>query len=202
MKSRFICIEGNLGAGKTTFAQAIAQQLDSHLILETFENNPFLQGLYNNELGSKLPAELFFLMERYDQLTSDLFSIHQIIVADYILDKSSLFSQINLSEFEWKLFERIFNRVKNETPAPNALIFIDETPEEALRNIRNRGREIENAVHIEYLRKVHHAYEGYVNSKNHSFPILKITASELRENGNDTMKKTIDFLVKHQLLVV
>jgi deoxyadenosine/deoxycytidine kinase len=202
MKSRYICIEGNLGAGKTTLAKAIAQQLDSHLVLETFENNPFLQGLYNDELGSSLPAELFFLMERYEQLSSNFFSTSQLIVSDYILDKSSLFSKINLSELEWELFERIFNRVKKETPNPHALIFIEETPEEALKNIRSRGREIENSVKIDYLRKVDHAYQGYLNSNKHSFPILKITASKLRENGNDAIKETIDFLVKHHLLVV
>lgn len=202
MKSRYICIEGNLGAGKTTLAKAIAQQLDSHLVLETFENNPFLQGLYNDELGSSLPAELFFLMERYEQLSSNFFSTSQLIVSDYILDKSSLFSKINLSELEWELFERIFNRVKKETPNPHALIFIEETPEEALKNIRSRGREIENSVKIDYLRKVDHAYQGYLSSNKHSFPILKITASKLRENGNDAIKETIDFLVKHHLLVV
>jgi len=201
MKAKYICIEGNLGAGKTTLAKALANKLESHLILETFRNNPFLKDLYADKIESKFPAEVFFLMERFEQLSTEIFDKNDLIIADYLIDKTSLFAAINLEAKEKKLFQRIFSTVKNQITTPHALIFIEQTPEEAFKHVKSRGRKLEDEVSLEYLTFVNNQYLKLISRSKTDFPIIKVTASELRSNFDDTINKIIDFLSNERLLL-
>ena len=131
MTTKLICIEGNLGAGKTTLAKALAKKLDSHLILEAFLNNPFLADLYSDKVESKFPAEVFFLMERQEQLSIEKVKKHELIISDYLIEKTQIFASVNLNSNEKKLFQRIFQSVKTQVKQPDAIIFIEQTPEQA-----------------------------------------------------------------------
>ena len=201
MKAKYICIEGNLGAGKTTLAKALANKLESHLILETFRNNPFLKDLYADKIESKFPAEVFFLMERFEQLSPEIFDNNDLIIADYLIDKTSLFAAINLEEKEIKLFQRIFSTVKNQITTPHALVYIEQSPEEAFKHVRSRGRKLEAEVSLEYLTFVNNQYLKLLGRSKTDFPIIKVTASELRSDFDDTINKIIDFLSNERLLL-
>lgn len=201
MNTKYICIEGNLGAGKTTLAKKLSSTLEVKLVLETFLNNPFLKGLYNDVDSNKFPAETFFLMERMEQLSPKLFEQNELIVSDYFIDKTSLFANNNLSGKELKLFERIFTTVKNQIPRPDALIYIDQTPEEALHHVSSRGRKLEEHITLEYLANIDQKYQKMLKSKEIDFPIFKVQATALRKSFNDSVNQIIDFLVKERLLL-
>tara|TARA_R110002050_G_scaffold290260_1_gene443710 strand:+ start:36343 stop:36975 length:633 start_codon:yes stop_codon:yes gene_type:complete len=201
MNTKFICIEGNLGAGKTTLAKKLSSVLEVKLILETFKNNPFLQGLYENKEENKFPAEVFFLMERLEQLSPDLFEKNELIIADYLIDKTKLFAETNLNGSELLLFNRIFDTVKGQIPVPNAVIFIEQTPEEALFHVQSRGRKLETEVSLEYLTLIDKKYRTLIESEKFTIPIYKVNAIDLRTDFNDAVNKIIDFLVKERLLL-
>lgn len=201
MNTKYICIEGNLGAGKTTLAKKLAKTLEVKLVLETFLNNPFLKGLYENKSDNKFPAEVFFLMERYEQLSPELFEKNELIVSDYLIDKTSLFAQTNLSDKELILFQRIFKTVKNQVPIPNALIYIDQTPEEALQHVQSRGRKLETNVSIDYLTFIDQQYHKMLGKLDPKTPIFRVQAKDLRRDFNGSINKIIDFLFKERLLL-
>ena len=201
MTNKFICIEGNLGAGKTTLAKKLAKTLEVTLVLETFLNNPFLKGVYENKEESKFPAESFFLMERMEQLAPKLFEANELIISDYLIDKTKLFAKTNLRDKELDLFNRIFDSIRTQIPNPNALIFIDQTPEEALQHVKSRGRKLETHVTLDYLTHLHHEYQQLLQSKSIQYPVFHVTASELRKDFNGSIVKIIDFLVQERLLL-
>jgi deoxyadenosine/deoxycytidine kinase len=201
MNTKFICIEGNLGAGKTTLAKKLSKTLEVKLVLEAFLNNPFLKGLYENKGENKFPAEVFFLMERYEQLSPELFQKNELIISDYLIDKTSLFAQTNLNGKELILFQRIFETVKNQVPTPNALIYIDQTPEEALQHVQSRGRKLETNVTLDYLTFIDEQYHKLLSKQSSNTPVFKVQAKDLRSDFNGSINKIIDFLFKERLLL-
>lgn len=201
MKAKYICIEGNLGAGKTTLAKALTKKLECYLVLETFRNNPFLKDLYADKKESKFPTEVFFLMERFEQLSSSIFEKNDLVIADYLIDKTELFASINLEDREQKLFQRIFSSVKNQITTPHALIYIEQTPEQAYKHVKSRGRKLENEVSLEYLTFVDTQYSKLIQRVESEFPIIKVSATELRSDFDDTIDKIIDFLANERLLL-
>ena len=201
MNTKYICIEGNLGAGKTTLAKKLASTLEVTLVLEAFLNNPFLKGLYENKQENKFPAETFFLMERLEQLSPSLFEKNELIIADYLIDKTKLFAETNLTGKELTLFNRIFETVKSQIKTPDAVIYIDQTPEEALNHVKSRGRKLETDVSLEYLNLIDKKYLKLINSKNFKPPVLKVKATDLRTDFNAAIIKIIDFLIKERLLL-
>ena len=201
MTNKYICIEGNLGAGKTTLAKKLAAKLEVKLVLETFLNNPFLKGLYENKEESKFPAETFFLMERMEQLSPELFSSNELIISDYLIDKTQLFAQTNLTGKELDLFQRIFNTVKTQITIPDALIYIEQTPEQALKHVMGRGRKLESHITLDYLTHVNDQYLKMLSAKNTSYPVFSIQATRLRTHFDDSINQIINFLITERLLL-
>src|SRR5215831_7055332 len=106
---RFLAIEGNIGVGKTSLATQLAETFQAQLILEQFAENPFLELFYRQPRQYAFPVEMFFLVERFQQLQSvaqsgGLFS--KITVSDYLFDKSKLFARANLTDEEFRLYNR------------------------------------------------------------------------------------------------
>ena len=201
MNTKYICIEGNLGAGKTTLAKKLASTLEVTLVLEAFLNNPFLKGLYENKEENKFPAEVFFLMERFEQLSPSLFQKNELIIADYLIDKTKLFAETNLSGKELTLFNRIFETVKSQIKVPHALIYIDQTPEEAFMHVKSRGRKLETEVSLDYLQLIDEKYLKLVNSPHFKIPTFRVRATDLRKDFSGCIIKIIDFLVSERLLL-
>ncbi len=109
--NKYICIEGNIGAGKTTFCQMISLDYKCKLILEQFSDNPFLEYFYKDPARYALTVELFFLTERQKQIQQDAQSpdlFNDFIISDYTILKSLLFARTNLPPDEYKLFFKIY----------------------------------------------------------------------------------------------
>ena len=126
MKSKFIAIEGNIGAGKTSLANKIAKDYNSELILESFSNNPFLPKFYKDPEKHAFSLELFFMSERYHQLkktwSRDLFFSNKI--SDYFFMKSKIFAKTTLKDDELVLFDKLFEIMLSSLPFPDLLVYI------------------------------------------------------------------------------
>src|SRR5262245_17603161 len=127
MRYRYITIEGNIGAGKTSLATMLSKEFGGKLILEQFADNPFLPQFYKNPKQFAFPLELFFLAERYQQLKDvaaslDLFNSR--VITDYLFAKSHLFASINLAEEEMNLFKRLAQIMQSSLPEPELLLYL------------------------------------------------------------------------------
>lgn len=165
MKYRFITIEGNIGAGKTTLANQLAQKLNAKLILEAFADNPFLSKFYENPAQYAFPVELFFMAERYKQLkdllhTQDLFQ--QITISDYLFTKCLLFAKVNLPEEEFKLYQKLFDIIHAQLLQPDILIYLHAPVKKLQENIKKRNRSFEQNIPDEYLSSIQDTYLQYI----------------------------------------
>jgi deoxyadenosine/deoxycytidine kinase len=165
---RFIAIEGNIGAGKTTLCHQLAERFGCSLVLEQFTDNPFLPPFYEQPERYAFPVELFFMTERHKQLLEhfaqpDLF--RSFTVADYFFVKTLLFAKNNLSEEEFRLFQRLFLVLNATFPKPELLIYLHRPVEVLLRQIKKRGRDIERNISAQYLANIQEAYLDYLKTE-------------------------------------
>lgn len=187
MKYRFITIEGNIGAGKTTLANRLAERLNAKLILEAFAENPFLTKFYENPAQYAFPVELFFMAERYKQLKEllqhqDLFQ--QVTVSDYLFTKCLLFAKVNLPEEEFKLYQKLFDIIHAQLVQPEILIYLHAPIPKLQQNIKKRNRAFEQNIPDEYLTNIQETYLHYI--KQYNVKTLMVDASKADFIHSDT----------------
>lgn len=173
----YIAIEGNIGAGKTTLAKKIAKEFNAKLVLEQFDDNPFLPKFYKDPDKNSFPLELSFLAERYQQLkdevaNQDLFKAFTI--ADYIFDKCYIFAKNNLSSDELTLYSKLFTIINPLIPKPDLLVYLYLPVEKSKKNIALRGRSYEQDISYEYLDCIQNGYFEYLKQMQHQQRILII----------------------------
>ena len=198
MNYRFITIEGNIGAGKTTLAHMLAQHFHAKLILEEFADNPFLPKFYEKPQQYAFPLELFFMAERYKQLkdmlqTQDLFS--NLVISDYLFVKSLLFAKINLLEEEYNLYQKLFDIINPQLVQPDLLIFLNAPVTQLQANIKKRNRSYEQQIEDDYLLRVHNMYTQYL--KQHPVRTLMIDTTKINFLANPAdFQRILDALEK------
>ena len=198
MRYNYIAIEGNIGAGKTTLARMIAQQFEGKLILEQFEDNPFLAKFYKNQERYAFPLELSFLAERYQQLKTELPSqelFSKFTISDYFLNKSVIFARKTLNEDEYQLFFRLFNIMNTNLPKPDLLVHLYVKTERLQNNIKKRGRDYEQQIPDEYLDNIQESYFDYLRQqKNLKVLLLDINHLDFVEHPShyDVLVSTIN----------
>ena len=162
----YIAIEGNIGAGKTSLASKIAEDFNGQLVLERFAENPFLPKFYEDSQRYAFPLEMSFLADRYQQLTDDLSGIagSELIVADYHIFKSLVFSKVTLAEEEYVLYKKVFDIMYSEMRHPGLYVYLHQDTGQLLDNIKNRGRSYEQGITPGYLDKIHEGYLAHIKS--------------------------------------
>ncbi len=173
---RFLVIEGNIGAGKTTLSKMFAKEYNAKLILEQFADNPFLPKFYANQERYSFPLELSFLADRYNQIKNELLNLdlfHPFLVADYYFAKSSIFAQNTLKDDEYHLFRQIFDMVFDSVPKPDLYVYLHANTNQLLRNIEKRGRSYEQNIQPGYLEEIQNGYFTFFK-QNLTFPVLVI----------------------------
>ena len=172
MQCKHIAIEGNIGSGKTTLATMLYADYGVRLILEAFDDNPFLPKFYEEPDKHAFPLELFFMAERYHQLKSlkeqDLFQPQMI--SDYFFVKSKLFAQNNLKYDEMQLFNRLFDIMFSSLSKPDLLVYLYADIPRLQQNIKKRGREFEQNISDTYLQNIQDKYLDYLR-KQDDFPV-------------------------------
>ncbi len=183
----FVAIEGNIGAGKTTLARMLSNELDMHLILEQFTDNPFLPLFYKNPERYAFPVELFFMSERHKQLQEHFIQptlFQKATISDYFFYKTLLFAKQNLVEEEYMLFRRLFNTLNTSFPIPDLLIYLHRPIAQLQKNIKNRGRQFETEISDTYLERIGHAYLDYFRTETR-FPIIVLNIEKLDFIANE-----------------
>lgn len=198
MKHQFITIEGNIGAGKTTLANILAERLNARLILEEFTENPFLPKFYENPAQFAFPLELFFMAERYKQLkdmvhTKELFQ--SVTVSDYLFTKCLLFAKVNLPEEEFRLYQKLFDIIHQQLIFPDILIYLHAPVNKLQQNIKKRNREFEQSIPDEYLFNIQETYTNYI--KQHNIKTIFIDASNADFTGNEAHVKLVLDALEH-----
>jgi deoxyadenosine/deoxycytidine kinase len=186
MKYTFITIEGNIGAGKTTLAHLLSKHYNARLVLEQFADNPFLPKFYENPQQYAFPLELFFMAERFKQLKEliqqkDLFQ--NLTISDYLFTKCLLFAKINLSEEEFRLYQRLFDIMYQQLVQPEILIYLHAPVNKLQQNIKKRNRPYEQRIPDDYLFSIQETYTHYI--KQHNIKTLFVDASNADFLGNE-----------------
>lgn len=168
----------------------LADETGSRLILEQFNDNPFLARFYDDPDRYAFQLELSFLSERYQQIKTelghpDLFG--QSVISDYYLAKSFIFSKHNLKDDEMILFEKLFSIINLQVPRPDLYVYLHLPVEKLLENIRKRGRSYEQKIEPEYLKEVQDGYFGFFKSQT-DLRILVIDTSNV-----DFVNKKADY---------
>lgn len=165
--TNFIAIEGNIGAGKTTLANKIAEDFNGKLVLERFADNPFLPKFYEDQGRYAFPLEMSFLADRYSQFTDDTSQydlFKSFMVSDYDIYKSLIFAQVTLQKEEFELYRKLFNLMYKEVKKPKIYVYLYQTSERLLKNIKKRGRDYEQNIEPEYLEKINSGYFDFIKS--------------------------------------
>ncbi len=186
IKYKYIAIEGNIGAGKTTLARFLADWLNGSLLLEEFEKNPFLKAFYNGK-DFAVHSELQFILDRSRQLSEFFSKDHGLIISDYVPEKSLIFSKMNLSEKDYKIIKQLTNVLYQPFKKPDLIIFIDRSLNDLMQKIFLRGRDFEQKIDKSYIERLSIGYEKWL--KTISYPVLRINANEIDINNP---KKLID----------
>lgn len=153
----YIAVEGNIGAGKTSLAKIMSTKFNADLALEEFADNTFLPQFYENPERFAFPLEMSFLAERYQQLKlqQELSTAqNNLLITDYIFEKSMLFAQVNLSNHELDLFRRFFMMINQSLKKPELIVYLHKSTPALLSNIAKRGRDYEKSIPGDYLDKV------------------------------------------------
>ncbi|HEX2919658.1 MAG TPA: deoxynucleoside kinase [Bacteroidales bacterium] len=164
IKYNYIVIEGNIGAGKTTLATRIAEEHNARLILEKFDDNPFLPKFYNEPDKYSFPLELSFLASRYKQLKEELVPqdlFKSFTIADYYFTKSLVFAASTLRGDEYNLYRQIFYITYGSLPKPDIFVYLHVNSERLMQNIEKRGRFYEKNITPEYLKNIQDSYFSF-----------------------------------------
>jgi deoxyadenosine/deoxycytidine kinase len=194
---RFISVEGNIGAGKTSFCKMIKEEYACNLILEQFDDNPFLPLFYKDPDRFAFTVELFFMTERYKQMeamvaTQSLFS--EFTLMDYCFVKTLLFARKNLKDSEYRMFQKLFTTLNQTVPQPDLMVYFHRNIDVLQQNIQKRGRTYETDISNDYLSTIQDAYFEYFRNIL-SFPVLIIDISDIDFVANRDHYKEIKMLL-------
>lgn len=191
-KFSYIAVEGNIGAGKTSFATMVSQDFNAKLILERFKDNPFLPKFYEDQPRYAFSLEMSFLADRYQQLADDIAQYDlftDFVISDYDVFKSLIFAKITLQEDEYSLYHKLFNIMYKELVKPDLYIYLYQNTERLLANIKKRGRDYEQNIQQDYLANINQSYLSFIKSQpGLNVRIIDISELDFVNNRKDYLR--------------
>ena len=183
---RYIAVEGPIGVGKTSLSKRLAESFNYELLLEKSEENPFLDRFYEEPKQHALSTQLFFLLQRAQQLQElrqeDMFQ--PLRIADWLIDKDRLFAKENLDSDEYALYVNVFKHLTVDAPIPNLVIYLQAPTEILIDRIQKRGIPAEQFIEREYIENLSAAYTEFFHYYTKS-PLLIINTSEINLVSDD-----------------
>jgi len=191
-----IAIEGTIGVGKTSLAHILGDRLEAKLILEEFEENPFLVEFYKDSDRFAFQTQLFFLLSRYRQQQqlqqTDLFT--KTLISDYMFVKDRLFAALNLDDKEMSLYNTVARILEKNVASPDMVIFLQSDTDRLMQNIKLRGREYEKLIDWKYIDALNQMYNEYFFRYDDS-PLLIINTNDIDfVNNKDDLEEIIEFI--------
>jgi len=178
----YISIEGVIGVGKTTLARMLQPAFESNLLLEVFEENPFLSNFYANRELYAFQTQMFFLLSRYrqqNQRVPELLSTGMHLISDYTFDKDALFARINLKGDELEMYYKIHEALAEKIPLPDLLVYLRADTDVLMQRIAMRDRPYERTMQRDYIHDLNLAYDDYFLNQQHSSKVLILDCNEL-----------------------
>jgi len=180
LEPRFIAVEGCIGAGKTSLVSLLGEQFDAQGIREMDEENPFISKFYQDRESFGFQAQVFFLLNRYNQYMGlaqrDLFS--SVVLVDYLFQRDRLFAALNLKDQELKLYDQIYSLLSNKVPKPDLVIFLQASTDVLRLRVEKRGREYEAFMDPDYLDNVNKSFNNFFFYYSET-PLLVINTNEI-----------------------
>ena len=180
LDSRFIAIEGCIGAGKTSLVNLLGKQFDAQVVRELDSENPFINKFYQDRDSFGFQTQVFFLLNRYKQYMGlsqrDLFS--SVVLVDYLFHRDRLFASLNLKDQELKLYDQIYSLLSNKVPTPDLVIFLQASTDILRSRVEKRGREYEAFMDPSYLDSVNKSFNNYFFYYAET-PLLVINTNEI-----------------------
>ncbi len=192
----YIAIEGPIGVGKTSLAELLSKELGARLVLEDFEDNPFLPDFYNDPERFGFQTQLFFLLQRYRQQQDlrqvDMFQ--KLLITDYMFVKDRLFASLNLGDKEMHLYDTVASLLERNIIKPDLVIYLQADTDVLMKNIEKRGRNMERNVTWEYIDALNQVYtEYFFRYQDTPLVIINTNNIDFVENEND-LKEVIDYI--------
>jgi deoxyguanosine kinase len=178
----YIAIEGVIGVGKTTLARLLQPLFQAELLLEVFEENPFLSDFYTDRARYAFQTQIFFLLSRYHQqrrTVPQILAEGKNLIADYTFAKDALFARINLSGDELEMYYRVHEALAEKIPRPDLIVYLRADTDVLMQRIALRDRPYERNMEREYIEALHRAYEAFFASPYDGTPVLKIDTNSL-----------------------
>ena len=192
----YLAVEGSIGVGKTSLVKLLGKKLGAKMVLEEYENNPFLEDFYNDPERFAFQTQLFFLMNRYRQQQDlrqvDMF--HNLLITDYMFVKDRLFASLNLDDKELSLYDTVANLLERNVLKPDMVIYLQADTQTLMRNIAKRGRDFETNISFEYLDALSQVYTEYF-FKYQETPLIIINTNNIDfVNNNDDLEEVIKYI--------
>ncbi len=196
---RYIAIEGPIGVGKTTLCRKLAKTFNYDILLEAADENPFLERYYQAPKKMALQTQLFFLMQRVQQLEAlrqdDLFE--PIQVADFLIEKDQLFAQLTLDEDEYRLYSQIYEHLTIDAPSPDLVIYLQAPANTLMQRIQKRGIGYEQQIGLEYLEQLNEAYAKLFHYYD-AAPLLIVNSANIDPiNDDQDYRELLKLILEH-----
>jgi len=198
----YVAIEGVIGVGKTTLARLLQPAFDAEIILEVFEENPFLSDFYSDRERYAFQTQIFFLLSRYHQQRR---TIHEIVAtgknlfADYTFAKDALFAQINLKGDELDMYYKVHEALAEKIEKPDLLVYLQATTDTLMQRIALRDRPYERQMERSYINDLNIAYEEFFSKPFDHTPVLTIDTNDLNIVQNPEHLKQVENRIRQSL---
>lgn len=198
----YVAIEGVIGVGKTTLARLLQPAFDAEIILEVFEENPFLSDFYGDRERYAFQTQIFFLLSRYHQqrrTIQDVVATGRNLIADYTFAKDSLFARINLKGDELDMYYKVHEALAEKIQKPDLLVYLQATTDTLMQRIALRDRPYERHMERSYIAELNMAYDDFFSKPFDHTPALIIDSNNLNIIQNPEDLKRIENRIRQSL---
>jgi deoxyguanosine kinase len=198
----YIAIEGVIGVGKTTLARMLQNTFEAEVLLEVFEENPFLSDFYADRARYAFQTQIFFLLSRYHQQNNKVpqaLAAGRNLIADYTFAKDSLFARINIQGDELEMYYRVHEALGEKIPKPDLLVYLQASTDTLMQRIALRDRPYERQMERDYIHELNMAYDEFFSKPFDHTPVLKIDSNELNIIQNADHLKSVENRIRETL---